>query len=241
MWSYNYAYPSNELYHHGIKGQRWGVRRYQNKNGSLTNEGKNRYSKRIVKFVQDSKRKENTYRKKLTAIEEAGEAGKSDLNTIKYRNRSLTNRIGTQMMTLAIGTIVKDVMTGDVHKYSEMNKTELGIKIAGIVASSSGTVAYKSLRAKSVANKYDDNGVKIKGKKNSNFTREDAIEMATKSVAVAATVAPAIAMVMKMKANSDVVQKAANEAKFKSYGSNILPEKVGNVIPLHNDEYKILN
>lgn len=64
MWSYNYAYPSDELYHHGIKGQRWGVRRYQNKNGSLTNEGKNRYAKRIVKFVQDSKRKENTYRKK---------------------------------------------------------------------------------------------------------------------------------------------------------------------------------
>lgn len=32
-----------ELYHHGIKGQRWGVRRYQNKNGSLTPAGKKRY------------------------------------------------------------------------------------------------------------------------------------------------------------------------------------------------------
>lgn len=29
----------NELYHHGIKGQKWGVRRYQNKDGSLTEEG----------------------------------------------------------------------------------------------------------------------------------------------------------------------------------------------------------
>ncbi len=33
-----------ELYHHGVKGQRWGVRRYQNKDGSLTNSGKKRYS-----------------------------------------------------------------------------------------------------------------------------------------------------------------------------------------------------
>lgn len=28
-----------ELYHHGIKGQRWGVRRYQNKDGSRINSG----------------------------------------------------------------------------------------------------------------------------------------------------------------------------------------------------------
>ena len=32
-----------ELYHHGVKGQKWGVRRYQNEDGSLTEEGKQRY------------------------------------------------------------------------------------------------------------------------------------------------------------------------------------------------------
>lgn len=30
----------NELYHHGVKGQKWGVRRYQNPDGSLTAAGK---------------------------------------------------------------------------------------------------------------------------------------------------------------------------------------------------------
>ena len=34
---------SNELYHYGVKGQKWGIRRYQNPNGTLTEEGKIRY------------------------------------------------------------------------------------------------------------------------------------------------------------------------------------------------------
>lgn len=37
-------YYSRDLYHHGIKGQRWGVRRFQNKDGSLTPRGRKRYS-----------------------------------------------------------------------------------------------------------------------------------------------------------------------------------------------------
>ena len=35
---------NNELYHHGIKGMKWGIRRYQNSDGSLTPSGKKRYS-----------------------------------------------------------------------------------------------------------------------------------------------------------------------------------------------------
>lgn len=38
---------SNELYHHGVKGQKWGIRRFQNADGTLTAEGKARYGKSI--------------------------------------------------------------------------------------------------------------------------------------------------------------------------------------------------
>ena len=36
---------SDELYHYGVKGQKWGVRRYQNSDGSYTDEGKRRYGR----------------------------------------------------------------------------------------------------------------------------------------------------------------------------------------------------
>jgi len=39
---YRQPYP-NELYHYGIQGQKWGVRRFQNPDGTLTAAGKQRY------------------------------------------------------------------------------------------------------------------------------------------------------------------------------------------------------
>ena len=36
---------TNDLYHFGIKGQKWGLRRYQNEDGTLTPAGKKRYSR----------------------------------------------------------------------------------------------------------------------------------------------------------------------------------------------------
>ena len=54
---------TNELYHHGIKGQKWGVRRYQNTNGRLTNAGKKRYSDGNDNSKKSSKSKMSTAKK----------------------------------------------------------------------------------------------------------------------------------------------------------------------------------
>lgn len=47
MWTYNYDNFSDILTHHGVKGQKWGIRRYQNKDGSLTKDGLKRRQKAL--------------------------------------------------------------------------------------------------------------------------------------------------------------------------------------------------
>lgn len=50
------------LCHHGIKGMKWGIRRYQNPDGSLTSEGRARYKHDIQKYMGYKSEK---YRDKL--------------------------------------------------------------------------------------------------------------------------------------------------------------------------------
>ena len=81
-------YYNNQIWHWGVKGMKWGVRRYQNADGSLTDAGKRRYSNDVA--ANAKKKKDNRL----------PEEGLNDPNRWVKEDRERTKRVvdsGNQM------------------------------------------------------------------------------------------------------------------------------------------------
>ena len=100
-----------ELYHHGIKGQKWGVRRFQNKDGSLTRRQRIKAAKEYNYQSSDSyKDKSASYKRARTNIYNTNKNlyGRKEANRIEYEVDNGGNRKKAERKALS-RTVIKSM------------------------------------------------------------------------------------------------------------------------------------
>jgi hypothetical protein len=100
---------SSDLYHHGILGMKWGVRRYQNKDGSLTTAGKRRMNK-------EDKERAAFFKNKKTKTEEEKPKPKTVKEMSDAELREKTNRMRLENYYVRESNTMRDLNPKQVSK-----------------------------------------------------------------------------------------------------------------------------
>lgn len=106
---------TTQLYHHGIKGMKWGVRRFQNEDGTLTPEGEKRYKDDGNGGYKKKTRYERLYEKYKTI-------GYNDEKAAK----AAKGKVASERALIAIGSVaVAAVATYAGYRYLDDNKDRI--------------------------------------------------------------------------------------------------------------------
>lgn len=136
---------TGELYHHGIKGQKWGVRRFENPDGTLTDAGKKRYgSQENYENARNYKKARRNY----NIAKAMHTLSPLSMNPALVLASGI-NRVSERRKYLDARKKYADTMRRDMKKDLDIEEIKKGLKktaiAAGIVASAYGAVKINKL------------------------------------------------------------------------------------------------
>ena len=130
----------NELYHHGIKGQKWGVRRYQNKDGTRIG---NR-SRRKESQSEDYKTAKNLKKKKMNQMSNAELRKLNERQQLEKTYKQMNK--STIAKGMAFVASAAAITNTTVNLYNNSNKlVSVGKKVGDKIIDVTGNMIVKDL------------------------------------------------------------------------------------------------